>query len=84
MLVTVHNNFHNPVHPLTDDVIDDTMNAWKWIFDNWHTTIRRPIPDSVRKYIKFHPQLGMCGGNLCTKNAAIGMQGFIARLNNIH
>ena len=84
MLVTVHNSFKNPVlsSSLTDEKIDDTMSAWKYIFAHWHSSVWIPIPDFVRAKIKFHPQLGMCGGNLVTKIGANGMQSYINRQNN--
>lgn len=83
-IVTVHNIIKRPVIKLetkTSSTQDPILECWKFIFDNWYCTEWQPIPDWVRQKIKFHPQLGMCSGNLVTRNGAKGMNEFLLRIN---
>jgi hypothetical protein len=82
MLVTVHNPKHRVSCEPPPPKIPDSIQAWQYIIANWMTPYWQPIPEWVRSVIHFHPQLGMCGGNLVTRAGSNGMILFCNKLNN--
>ncbi len=80
--VVVVNHFKPHSTPVMSPQSDSIINCWKYIFENWNTIEWQPIPNWIRTQIKFHPQLGMCGGNLITRAGSKGMIAFINRMNN--
>lgn len=47
------------------------IQAWEWLRGNLGNSQRTPIPDAVRKSIKFAPGVGCYAGSLVTRNTAI-------------
>jgi len=60
-----------------------TIQAWERIISEWNCHTWTPIPQDVREVLKFHAQLGMCSGNLCTRKASEGMTNFCNKLNHL-
>ena len=60
------------------------------IIDLWHRLFALSsgnvwvrIPDDIRRALALPQTLGICGGILCTRQAAAGSQQFINKLNQI-
>src|SRR3990167_5748722 len=61
----------------------NVIELWQRLFglSSGNTWIR--IPDDIRRGLSLPATLGICGGILCTKRAAMGSQQFIQKLNAI-
>lgn len=67
---------------MTDMQDAQRNNAWRFIFDNWHTTIWISLPQGIKNTLALHPAIGLCSGMLVTRTGANGSQEFINRLNS--
>ena len=57
-------------------------NAWRFIFDNWHTSTWQALPQGIKLTLGLHSAIGLCSGMLVTRTGANGSQEFINRLNS--
>jgi hypothetical protein len=56
-------------------------NAWAYIFSVWTCNEWKSLPQQIKATLNLHPQVGVCGGMLITRNSAMGINDFIARMN---
>jgi hypothetical protein len=59
----------------------DTTDAWQRVFALSSGNQWRPIPSELKALLGLRSDIGISGGVLCTRAAAIGLNAFIARLN---
>ena len=56
-------------------------NAWAYIFSVWACSEWKSLPLQIKATLGLNPSIGVCGGMLITRNSAMGINDFIARMN---
>jgi hypothetical protein len=73
--------YNQMVHAQEKERLDKYSQAWSIVFSAMARAEWTPIPQETKAFLGLHPSIGGCSGMLITRNSAMGINDFIARMN---